>query len=325
MTSATAERTAPAPRTPPEQSAREAYRDLLAALLPDDEQLVCLDSDTGLFNGVDFGSAAERYINLGIAEQNLMGVAAALAREGRVPFVNTMAAFASSRAVEAVKLDIALNDLPVRIVATHAGLSAGHLGSTHHCLEDLAVMRLLPNMTVLVPADAAAAREMIRQCTDLPGPVYVRLGRHAGPTLPAGTQPPRIGRAQKLRDGRDVVLVAAGPHPVALALAAADDLARSGIAACVLNMHTIKPFDSAALLGAAHGARGVITVEEHWRAGGLGSLVAETLSGTTNPPRIHRIGVGDHFVSGNGDQQHLLGEAGITKEAVVAAARQFEN
>lgn len=325
MTLTAPEQKAAPPQAPaaPEPSAREAYRDLLVRLMADDEQLVCLDSDTGLFNGVDFGAAGERSLNLGIAEQNLMGVAAAMARDGRVPFVNTMAAFAGSRAVEAVKLDIALNNLPVRIMATHAGLSAGHLGSTHHCLEDLAAMRLLPHMTVLVPADAAQTREMIHQISRVPGPVYLRMGRHATPALPATAPPLRVGQAQKLRTGRELLLVATGPHPVTLALQAADDLALHGISATVLNMHTIKPFDTPALLAAAQGVRGVITIEEHWRSGGLGSLTAETLCGTTRPPQITRIGVADHFVSGNGNQQHLLQQAGITKDAVLSAAWQF--
>ncbi|MFF8955183.1 transketolase family protein [Streptomyces sp. NPDC014894] len=307
----------------PEQPARIAYRDLLAALMPGDARLVCLDSDTGLFTGTDFGAAAERYINLGIAEQNLMGVAAAMARDGRIPFVNTMATFASSRAVEAVKLDIALNDVPVRIVATHAGLSAGHLGSTHHCLEDLAALRVLPNMTVLVPADAAQARELIRQSVDLPGPVYVRLGRHATPALAADGPPPVLGRAQLLRTGDDLLIVATGPYPVRLALDAAGELAERGVTASVLNVHTIKPFDAPALLSAAAGTRGIVTVEEHWRSGGLGSLVAETVSDSADPVRVRRIGVGDHFVSGNGDQRHLLEQAGVTKEAILAAAAQL--
>ncbi|MGA5068061.1 hypothetical protein ACPB9E_30505 [Streptomyces exfoliatus] len=167
---------APAEAAAP-RPAREVYRDTLAGLLADDERLTCLDSDTGLFSPVDWGDEAGRYINLGIAEQNLMGAAAGLARSGRIPCVNTMATFAATRAVGAVKLDIALNNLPVRIAATHSGLSAGHLGSTHHSLEDLAVVRLLPHMTVLVPADAAAAEEMVRASVDLPGPVYLRLGR----------------------------------------------------------------------------------------------------------------------------------------------------
>lgn len=325
MTSTVRNESAPGgtPQAPAAESVRDAYRDQLAQLLPQEEKWVCLDSDTGLFNGIDFGSAAARYINLGIAEQNLMGTAAALARDGWIPFVNTMATFASSRAVEAVKLDIAMNDLPVRIVATHAGLAAGHLGSTHHCLEDLAVLRILPNMTVLEPADAHSARELIRQSSDIPGPVYIRVGRHATPLLPAPTAPVRLGQAQTLRDGGDVVLVACGPHPVLMALEAADELAAHDISATVLNMHTVKPFDSPALLAAAHSTRGVVTIEEHWRSGGLGALVAEVLTGTTRPPGIRRIGVDDHFVPGNGNQQHLLAEAGITSNAVVDAARQF--
>lgn len=314
--------TAPEKATAP-LSTREAYRDLLAQLLPEQHRLVCLDSDTGLFTGVDFGIAADRYINLGIAEQNLMGVAAALARDGLVPFVNTMATFASSRAVEAVKLDIAMNNLPVRIAATHAGLAAGRLGSTHHCLEDLAVLRMLPNMTVLVPADAPSAQEMIRQSAGIPGPVYLRLGRNATPVLPDNAPPLRVGQAQTLRAGGDVVLVAAGPHPVLMALEAADELAGHGIDATVLNMHSIKPFDSPALLAAAQDACGVVTVEEHWRSGGLGSLVAEELTGTANPKRVRRIGVDDRFVPGAGDQQHLLAHTGITREAVVDAARSL--
>lgn len=326
MTVTTSQESAPvkAPEAPPaDQSGRDAYRDLLAQLLPQEETWVCLDSDTGLFNGVDFGTAAHRYINLGIAEQNLMGAAAALARDGRVPFVNTMATFASSRAIEAVKIDIAMNNLPVRIVATHAGLSAGHLGSTHHCLEDLAVMRLLPNMTVLVPADASSAQELIRQSAEVAGPVYLRLGRSATPALPETAEPVRLGKAQVLREGGDVVLVACGPHPVLIALEAAEELAAQGIGATVLNTHTIKPFDTPALLAAVQVARGVVTIEEHWRSGGLGALVAEVLTGAARPLGVRRIGVDDHFVSGNGNQQYLLDRTGITPGAVVDAAREF--
>lgn len=174
--------TAPAPA--PARAAREVYRDTVAELLPGEPRLVVLDSDTGLFGGVDFGSAADRYLNLGIAEHTLMGTAAGLAREGRIPLVNTMAAFASSRAVEAVKIDIAMGNLPVLIAATHSGVSAGHLGPTHHALEDLAVMRALPHMTVVVPGDAAGTEDLLRQALTLGGPVYFRLGRGATPICP---------------------------------------------------------------------------------------------------------------------------------------------
>jgi transketolase len=299
---------------------REAYRDLLAALLPGDERLVCLDSDTGLFTGVDFGAGAARYVNLGIAEQNLMGVAAGLAACGRMPFVNTMATFASTRALEAVKLDIALNNLPVRVVATHGGLSAGHLGPTHHSLEDLAIMRLLPNVTVIVPADATATEELIRQCLELPGPVYVRLGRTATPEVgpgDSGGAPPRIGRAQVLRRGEDVTLAACGPHPVLIALEAADELAALGIGATVLNLHTIKPLDVAAVVAAATGTTAIVAVEEHWSAGGLGSAVAEVVTELA-PTRVLRVAVPDIFVAGTGGQRDLLERTGITSAAVVA-------
>ncbi|GAB3887264.1 transketolase family protein [Kibdelosporangium lantanae] len=279
--------------------------------------MVCLDSDTGLFAGVDFGPAADRYVNLGIAEQNLMGVAAGLAKSGMVPFVNTMAAFASTRAAEAVKIDIAYPGLPVRIVATHAGLSAGHLGSTHHCLEDLAFMRLLPGMTVVVPGDAAGTATAVRQAVDVPGPVYLRLGRAATPDLPAGARPPEFGRAQVLRTGTDVTIVACGPYPVRYALAAATELSTQDISATVLNMHTVKPLDVDAL----RGTHTVVTVEEHWAAGGLGSAVAEALGPTR--ARVARVGVADRFVSVAGSHEYLLAEAGITADAVASAVKDL--
>jgi len=318
---------APAAAAPPQapqaqqapQATRNAYRDLLARLLPEHPRIFCLDTDTGLFSGVDFGAGRDRYVNLGIAEHNLMGVAAGLAASGKMPFVNTMAAFASTRALEAVKIDIAANALPVRIMATHGGLSAGHLGPTHHALEDLAIMRALPNMTVVVPADAAATEAAVRQSLELPGPVYVRLGRGPTPPLPGGHEPPVIGRAQVLRAGGDVAVVALGALPVHAALRAAEELAGLGVAAGVLNLHTLKPLDVAGLLAAAEPARVVITVEEHWRVGGLGAAVAETLAEML-PTRVLRVGMPDTFATVAGDPAHLLQRYGIAAEQVVAQA-----
>ena len=171
------------------RATREAYRDCLLPLLSRHPELMCLDTDTGLFSAEHATAAGEQYLNLGIAEHNLMGMAAGLAACGRIPFVNTMAAFAASRALEAIKIDIAYNRLPVRIMATHGGLAAGHLGPTHQALEDLAVMRVLPDMTVVVPADAAATEAFVEQSLDLPGPLYVRLGRKPTPPLPACPAP----------------------------------------------------------------------------------------------------------------------------------------
>lgn len=302
-------------------AAREAYRDELLAMLPGDPRLVCLDTDTGLFAGVDFASAAERYLDVGIAEQNLMGMAAGLAASGFMPFVNTMAAFASTRALEAVKIDIAYNNLPVRIMATHGGLAAGHLGPTHQALEDLAVMRALPNMTVVVPADPEATRSAVRQSVDLPGPLYVRMGRKATPPLPAEVPAPRIGEAQLLHDGQDVLIVCCGPHPVLAAHGAAAQLDTEGVRCAVLNMHTLKPLDTTRLASAAAGKALVVTVEEHWRSGGLGDGVSEVLTAAM-PARIVRLGVPDAFSSMAGGHADLLDESGINPVGVASAIRR---
>ncbi|MFY1636532.1 transketolase family protein [Solwaraspora sp. WMMB335] len=301
----------------PGRATRDAYRESLLPLLARHPELICLDSDTGLF-GTEFAACAgEQYLNLGIAEHNLMGMAAGLAASGRVPFVNTMAAFATSRALEFIKIDIAYNRLPVRIMATHGGLAAGHLGPTHQALEDLAVLRVLPGMTVVVPADAAATEAFVAQSVGLDGPLYVRLGRKATPPLPAAAAPV-IGRAQTLRHGGDVVLACCGPYPVLACLAAADTLAGRGIEATVLNLHTLRPFDTAALVAAAGPARLVVTVEEHWRGGGLGGAVAETLAEAA-PTRVLRLGMPDQFVDTVGNHEYLLDQYGITAEQVVNA------
>lgn len=301
------------------RATREAYRDSLLPLLKRHPELMCLDSDTGLFGAEFVAAAGEQYLNLGIAEHNLMGVAAGMAACGRVPFVNTMAAFAGSRALEAVKIDIAYNRLPVRIMATHGGLAAGHLGPTHHALEDLAVFRVLPGMTVVVPADAAATEAFVEQSLTLAGPLYVRLGRKPTPPLPAAP-PPVIGKAQTLRQGDDVVLASCGPYPVLACLAAADVLAGHGIEATVLNLHTLRPFDTQTLVVAARPASLVVTLEEHWRSGGLGGAVAETLAEAA-PTRVLRLGVPDQFVDVVGSQEHLVAHYDLTAERVVRVVR----
>ncbi|MGH3767184.1 MAG: transketolase family protein [Pseudonocardiaceae bacterium] len=301
------------------RATREAYRDCLLPLLNRHPDLICLDSDTGLFSAEHAAAAGEQYLNLGIAEHNLMCMAAGMAACGRIPFVNTMAAFATSRALEAVKIDIAYNRLPVRIMATHGGLAAGHLGPTHQALEDLAVFRVLPGMTVVVPADAAATEAFVEQSLGLDGPLYVRLGRKPSPPLPAAP-PPVIGQAQTLRQGGDVVLVCCGPYPVLACLDAADVLAGQGIEATVLNLHTLRPFDTETLVAAARPASLVVTLEEHWRNGGLGGAVAEALAEAA-PTRVLRLGMPDRFVDTVGDQEHLVTHYDLTAERVVRTVR----
>jgi transketolase len=261
----------------------------------------------------------DQYVDLGIAEANMMTVAAALAAAGKIPFANTMASFACLRAGEQVKIDIAYNNLPVHILASHAGLSGGHFGATHQSLEDLAVMRAMPNMTVVVPSDAAMAAQAVAAVVDLPGPSYLRLGRRPTPLLYPPGSVFALGRAALLRDGGDVTLVACGPHPVLAALGAHDLLAGRGIAARVLDMATLKPFDTAAVVDAATGTAGLVTVEEHSIVGGLGGAVAETLAEHA-PARMRRIGMPDRFCTHVGSQEELLELYGITGWAVAEAA-----
>lgn len=303
------------------RSSREVYRDWLVATMQVRPDVVCLDSDTGLFPAESIDSMGAGYANLGIAEQNLVGAAAGLALSGKTPYVNTMSAFAGTRAVEFIKVDLCLNRVRVRIAATHSGLSAGHLGPTHHALEDLAVLRALPHLTVVVPSDEESVSALVEQSVDVDGPVYLRLGRNATPPVerPAGAVT-RLGRASLLRQGADVLVVAAGGLPVVHALAAADRLAESGVHAGVLEMHTLKPFDVEGLLTAASAASCVVTVEEHWAAGGLGSACAEVLA-EHQPTVVRRVAVGDHFVVSAGSHGHLTSRAGLDAPAIVEAAR----
>jgi transketolase len=299
---------------------RYAYRDRLVELMAADPWVVCVDTDTGLFTTTDFGTASDRYIDLGIAEHTAMAAAAAMAKAGWIPFVNTMATFASTRALESIKINIAYNALPVRIIATHGGVAAGHLGFTHFALEDLAVMRALPNMTIVVPADASATASVIEQSVAIDGPVYVRLGRKTTAPLPEGTQPAVIGQIQPLRDGDDVVFVCCGPHPVLAALDAALELEAAGISAAVLNAHTLNPFDHDTLVGCAAKAALVVTVEEHRPRGGLGGLVTEALAESA-PRRVLRIGLPDVLIPKVGSQDQILELHGLAATDIAARVK----
>ncbi|GAB4085414.1 transketolase family protein [Myceligenerans cantabricum] len=302
-------------------STREAYRDTLVDLTSARPEIVVLDTDTGLFPASAFSDHPERYVNVGIAEHTLVGTASGLARQGFRPVINTMAAFAASRAIEAVKLDVALPGLPVLVAGTHSGLSAGHLGPTHHGLEDLGAMRMLPHMAVLVPADACQAAALTRQAADLPGPAYLRLGRNPTPDL-AADDTIRIGEIQVLRDGGDVLIAACGGLPVHAALDAAGRLAERGVSAGVVNVHTVKPLDVERLLPLVAGHRRVVTVEEHWCAGGMGSAVVEALTEHL-PVRASRIGVPDTFVSVPGSHPALLDRVGISATRVAARVMEL--
>ncbi|MET1072662.1 MAG: transketolase C-terminal domain-containing protein [Umezawaea sp.] len=307
---------APAPA-----SDRAAYRETLLELARADGRIWCVDSDMGGLEKQFEAELPDQYVDLGIAEANLMSVSAALASTGILPFVNTMAAFASARALEQVKVDIAYHALQVRIVATHSGFSAAHLGPTHHAQQDLAVMRTLPGMTVMTPADAGETVRMVRAAAYLPGPVYIRLGRsETAPVYPDGDAEFTVGRAVELRTGGDVTIVAAGSFPVLFALEAAEALASQGVEATVLNMHTIKPLDVPALVRAAGTTAGIVTVEDHSLLGGLGSAVAEATA-LHHPTRVLRVGAADAFCARPGTHREQLEVSGVSPERVVAAAR----
>ncbi|TDV54910.1 transketolase family protein [Actinophytocola oryzae] len=300
-------------------SDRAAYRATLLDLARADSRIWCLDSDMGGLEKQFQAELPDQYVDVGIAEANLMSFSAALASTGLLPFANTMAAFASARALEQVKLDIAYHDLPVRIVGTHAGFSAAHYGPTHHATQDLATMRALPNMTVLTPADAGETASLVKAAAYLPGPVYLRLGRNDMAPVYDVAPEVTIGRAARLRPGNDVTLVAAGALPVRFALDAAATLAARGIAARVLNMHTIKPLDVPALVAAAAETAGVVTVEDHSVFGGLGGAVAEALS-EHHPTTVRRVGVADVFCHRPGTHAEQLAAAGVSPAHIVAAA-----
>lgn len=275
---------------------RESYGNALAELGAEKADLVVLDADlagatkTGVFKK----AFPERHIDCGIAECNMVGIAAGLATAGKVPFASTFAMFAAGRAFEQIRNSVGYPHLNVKIGATHAGISVGEDGATHQCNEDIALMRTIPGMTIINPADDVEAKAAVRAAYELDGPVYLRFGRLAVPVI--NTNPDykfEIGKGVEMRDGKDVTIIATGLC-VSSALDAAEMLAKDGISAKVINIHTIKPLDEELVVAAAKATGKVVTVEEHSVIGGLGGAVCETLSEKAPVP-VLRIGVNDVF------------------------------
>jgi transketolase len=266
----------------------------------------------------------ERFVELGVHEQMLVAMAAGLASAGKVPFVASYAMFCPGRAWEQVRTTMCLNETNVKIAGAHAGVSVGPDGATHQAIEDIAIMRCIPNMTVLVPCDAVQTRKATLAAAALDGPVYIRFGREKSPVITTEDTPFEIGRAQVFRDGADVAIVACGIL-VHNALVAADELAREdGVHSLVLNNHTVKPLDAASVIAAARRCGAVVTVEEHQVAGGAGSAVAEVLA-EEYPVPIQFVGVRDRFgQSGTPDELIELYGMGVRsiKEAVRTVLRR---
>ncbi|MBO8168452.1 MAG: transketolase family protein [Thermoanaerobacteraceae bacterium] len=300
---------------------REAYGKALVELGRKNKDVVVLDADlskstkTALF-AREF---PERFFDMGIAEQNMMGTAAGLALGGKIPFVSSFAVFATGRAFEQVRNSICYPRLNVKIAATHAGITVGEDGGSHQSIEDIAVMRALPNMTVIVPADAVEAAQAVTAIAEMEGPCYLRLGRPKVPVIYDNDYRFRIGRAHVLREGRDVAIVACGIM-VAQALAAAEKLEENGVSATVINAASIKPLDEETILKAAAETGAVITAEEHNIIGGLGSAVAELLV-EHRPVPMKRVGITDKFGE-SGSPDELMKHFGLTAENIVAAAQE---
>ena len=297
---------------------RKTSLDMVLALARRDPRVVFIGSDLGAGVLSEFKDEfPDRFFMEGIAEANLVGMAAGLAMDGFVPYINTIATFLTRRCFEQVAVDLCLHNLPVRLIANGGGLVYAPLGPTHIAIDDVGLMRTLPNMTVVAPTDAEEMRRFMPQTLDWPGPIYIRLGKGGDPVVSNDARGFAIGKAIVLRDKGDVLIVATGVM-VARALAAADILARQGIACQVVSFHTIKPLDEETLFARARGVRLIVTVDEHLLAGGLGSAVVESLVDRYNGPMpaIRRLGIADRFTDDYGSQDSLLAEFGLDAPSI---------
>jgi transketolase len=283
--------------------------------------VVVLDGDlSSSTRTVEFAKKfPERFFNVGIAEQNLMGTAAGLAVSGKTVFASTFAVFATGRCWDQIRQSIAYPNVNVKIVATHAGITVGGDGATHQALEDIALMRTLPHMCVLVPADGIEAYKAVKAAAEHEGPCYVRLGRGDVPMVTTMDSPFTIGKATILREGTDVTLVSCG-QMVSVCMDAAEELQKSGISAEVVNMSTIKPLDENTLLRSVKKTGCVVTAEEHSIKSGLGSAVGTAL-GEHYPAPMKRVGTPDCFGE-SGESDDLMRRYGLTAEKVVASAEE---
>ena len=302
---------------------RVSYGEALVELGNERDDFVVLDADLAAATQTGKFKAAhpERFYDAGIAESNLMGLAAGIATTGHVAFASTFAMFAAGRAYEQVRNSIGYPHLNVKIGATHAGISVGEDGATHQCCEDIALMRTIPGMTVIVPADDIEARACVRAAYEFEGPVYMRFGRLATPVInDCEGYEFKIGRGVVVREGSDVTIIACGLMVVE-ALEAAEALAADGIDAEVINMHTIKPIDADLIVKSATKTGHVVTVEEHSVIGGLGSAVADVLCEQCPTP-LKKIGVNDTFGE-SGPGAELLHKYGLDAANIVATTKEF--
>ena len=303
------------------KATRDSYGEALVELGQENPNIVVFDADlagatkTGVFKK----AFPDRFFDCGIAEGNMMVAAAGVSTCGYIPFASTFAMFAAGRAYEQIRNSIAYPHFNVKICATHAGVSVGEDGGSHQCIEDIALMRVIPGMTVICPADANEAKAATMAIAEMNGPVYMRLARLATPVFEGDmVKPFEIGKANVLREGKDVAIFATGLM-VSESLAAAEKLAKEGIDAAVINIHTIKPIDAACVTEWAEKCGKVITVEEHSVIGGLGDAVADVLMGKVNC-KFHKIGVNDRFGQ-SGKAADVLREYGLTADQIAETVK----
>lgn len=304
---------------------RERCLKTITELAHEDDRVVFVGSDLGVGVMADFNAAfPDRFFMEGIAEQNLVGLAAGMAMEGRIVYLNTIATFLTRRCFEQVAVDLCMHNANVRLIGNGGGVVYAPLGPTHLATEDIAIMRALPNMTILAPADAVEMANAVRATLDHEGPVYIRVAKGHDPLVTDPSDGFRIGRGVPVRDGHDALIVTTGVG-LQVCLAAADQLTAEGIDATVLHMPTIKPLDTETLTAAVERVPVIVTVEEHSIVGGLGSAVAEFLAEAElfGGRKFRRIGFPDVFPAGYGSQADIMQRYGITGDAVSELVQQL--
>ena len=299
---------------------RDGFGDEIVALGKENRNILVVDADIGKSckTGAFRKELPEQYLNVGIAEQNCAGVAAGLATCGKIPFVVTYAAFGSMRMVEMIRQEICYPHLNVKIACSHGGVTPANDGASHQAIEDMGILRTIPNMTVIMPADYHSARKLVRAAAEFDGPVYLRFTRDAVPVIYDEEDSFVIGKAKQLRQGKDVAIIANG-DTVRLALQAAEELAAQGIEARVLDMHTIKPLDVEAVMDCIENIGRIVTVEDHNILNGLGSAVCE-LAAEAGKGKVKRLGIQDQFGM-SAPYERLLAMNGVTVENIVDSAK----
>jgi len=301
---------------------RKTCLDMVFELARKDERIFFIGSDLGTGTLKEFKEDIPgRFFMEGISEANVIGMAAGLALEGKIVYVNTISTFITRRCFEQIVLDLCLHNVNVRLIGNGAGLVYAPLGRTHEAIEDLAFMRAIPNMTIVAPADADEMRRLMPLTVDYSGPIYIRLAKGYDPIVTTDKIPFEIGKAILMRKGTDALIITTG-ITLRLALPAAEALSATGIETAVLHIPTIKPLDVEAILDFAAPVKAIVTVEEHTVIGGLGSAVAEVLAEAAfdKPKRFKRIGIPDSFPDEYGSQDSLMARYGITTESIVSLA-----